>query len=265
MALAAWGLRAGRYGLAVALGVTAGLVGGQVAIHGWPDLPPEGAIDKLWWLALAGGLLGAFAPALPDPRQRQAVLAAGLGLAVVWIGWPRLMIPDVGAWMAGALIVAGAVWALGRLEQAGSAGAALLLLVGGFAAAGVAFYGSSYKMSQVILVLSAALAGAMAGAGAGPAGLGQAGRLAAATPLVALIAILAFYTRSAPLALILLLPVFLVEGAMKHLSGLVGQQAGGPGREPVRGLRLAVTLALALVPACAAVAVAYFRSGPLYF
>jgi hypothetical protein len=256
-------VRARTAGLPVALGVTGGLVAGQVAIQGWPALPPNGAIDKLWWLALLGGALGAALPRIADARRRQAAGAAALGLAVVWIGWPRLMIPDVAAWLTGALVVAAGVWALARLEQAGSAGGALLLLVGGVATAGVAFYGSSYSMAQVNLVLTAALAGAMAGAGAAPAGLGAAGRMAAATALIGLVSILAFYTQAAPLALLLLLPVFLVEGALAGWPQL-GQLATAAG-ERVRGARLLVVVALAMVPACAAVAVAYWNSGPLYF
>ena len=263
VALAALVLRARLHGLAVALGVTAGLVAGQVAIQGWPALPPNGAIDKLWWLALIGGALGLGLPRLSDPRQRRAAAAAGLGLAVVWIGWPRLMIPDVAAWLTAALVVGGGVWALSRVERAGSLGGALLLLVGGVAAAGVAFYGSSYSMAQVNLVLTAALIGAMAGGGAGPAGLGSAGRMAAALPLLGLVAILAFYTQSAPLALLLLLPVFLVEGALAGLPPLADLAAAAGKR--MRGARLMMVVALALVPACAAVAVAYWHSGPLYF
>jgi hypothetical protein len=262
-ALAALALRARARGLAVALGVTAGLVAGQVAIQGWPALPPNGAIDKLWWLALLGGALGLGLPRLRDDRHRRAAGTLGLALAVVWIGWPRLMIPDVAAWLTGALLVAAGVWALSRVERAGSPGGALLLLVGGVAAAGVAFYGSSYSMAQVNLVLVAALTGAMAGAGAAPAGLGSAGRMAAALPLIGLVAILAFYTQSAPLALLLLLPVFLVEGALASLPPL-GELASAAG-ERIRGARLMVVVALALVPACAAVAVAYWHSGPLYF
>ena len=263
VALGAVVLRARLHGLAVALGVTAGLVAGQVAIQGWPALPPNGAIDKLWWLALVGGALGLGLPRLADDRQRRLAAIAGLTFAVLWIGWPRLMIPDVAAWLTGALLVAAGVWALSRVEHAGSPGGALLLLVGGIAAAGVAFYGSSYSMAQVNLVLVAALTGAMAGAGAAPAGLGSAGRMAAALPLVGLVSILAFYTRAAPLALVLLLPVFLVESALASWPQL-GTLASAAG-ERVRGARLMLVVALALVPACASVAVAYWQSGPLYF
>ncbi|MBK1696708.1 hypothetical protein CKO21_05565 [Rhodovibrio salinarum] len=262
-ALAVWAVRLRVHGLAVALGITAGLIAGQVAIQGWPALPPNGAIDKLWWLALLGGALGLGLPRLADDKQRRAVSVGALALAAVWIGWPRLMIPDVAAWLTGALLVAAGVWALSRVERAGSPGGALLLLVGGAAAAGVAFYGSSYSMAQVNLVLIAALAGAMAGAGAAPAGLGAAGRMAATLPLFGLIAILAFYTRAAPFALLLLLPVFLVEGALASWPPL-GRLAGAAG-ERMRGARLLVVIGLALVPACAAVAVAYWQSGPLYF
>ena len=264
VALAGWALGAAPRGAAVALGVAVGLFAGEAAVAGWPALPPQGAIDKLPWLALGGGLLGFALDAVAQPRRRLTITVVGVAAALVWIGWPRLMIPDASAWAAAALLLAGAAWALLRLEDAGSAGGALLLVVGAFAAAGVAAYGSSYAMAQVIAVLAAALAGAMAGAGASGAGLGGAGRLATGLPLIALVAMLALYTQAAPLALLLLLPVFLVEGALRRYDDLseLAARLGAQGRGAAR---LGLLLALALVPACAAVAVAVWRSGPLYY
>jgi hypothetical protein len=258
VAAALAGLRA--HGLAAALGVLAGLIGGEAAVAGWPALPPVGAIDKLPWLALGGAVLGALGPRL-DLRWRRLALIGGLAATLGWIGWPRLIVPYADAWLAALLIGAGAWWALGRLERAGSAGGALLLVVGAVAAAGVAAYGASYAMAQVILVLAAALAGAMAGGGA--LGLGAAGRFAVAGPLVGLVAMLALYTRSDALALLLLLPVFLADGALEQIRGVpdLMQRAG----RNAAAVRLGLVLALAAVPAAAAVAVAVWRSGPLYF
>lgn len=254
-ALLAWTLGIRRAGLAVALGVVGGHLAGEVAVAGWPALPPNGAIDKVPWLALGGGLLGLAVARMRGDRARQVLLGAGLGAAVVWIGWPRLAIPDAHAWAAAVLVWAGASYALSRLDTAGSAGGALLLVIGAFAAAGVAFYGSSYRMAQLVGLLAAATAGAMAGAGAAAPGLGSAGRLAVALPLAGLVTILVLYTQSAPFAVVLLLPIFLAESVRRHLGDAV---AAPP-------VRLLVLGALALVPACAAVAVASWRAGPLYF
>lgn len=263
VALLAWRLGAAPHGAAVGLGIAAGLVAGLSATAGWPALPPQGAIDKLPWLALGGGLLGLGTAALPD-RKRKLAIVAGLAGAVIWIGWPRLMVPHPEAWVAAALLVAGAGWAVTRLEDAGSAGGALLLVVGAFAAAGISFYGSSYAMAQVIAVLAAAVAGAMAGGGTGAAGLGAAGRLAAAGPLTGLISMLALYTRSATLALLLLLPVFLAGTMLRRVDPMASwaDRLSADGRHVTR---LGLLLLVALVPACAAVAVAVWRSGPLYF
>lgn len=263
IALAAWRLGVLLRGTAVGLGIAAGLVAGLSATAGWPALPPQGAVDKLPWLALGGALLGLGTAALPD-RQRKTAIVLGLAVAVIWIGWPRLMVPHPEAWGAAALLVAGAGWAVTRLEDAGSAGGALLLATGAFAAAGVSFYGSSYAMAQVIAVLAAAVAGAMAGAGTGMPGLGPAGRLAAAAPLTGLVAMLAFYTRSAPLALLLLLPIFLAGTMLRRVDPMASwaDRLTADGR-PIA--RLGLLLLIALAPACAAVAVAVWRSGPLYF
>ncbi|RDD61918.1 hypothetical protein [Ferruginivarius sediminum] len=245
----------GRAGLAVALGVLAGATAGEIAVAGWPALPPIGAIDKLPWLALAGAALGLVSARLRDARTRLLLAAAGAAGVVLWLGWPRLGVPDAQAWVAAILVWAGASYALSRLGEVASPGGALLLVIGSFAAAGVAFYGSSYKMAQLVSVLAAATAGAMAGAGAAGPGLGHAGRLAAALPLVGLVTILALYTQSEPFAMLLLLPVFLADSARRRLAGA---GAGTP-------LTLLLLGGLALVPACAAVAVAYWRSGSLYF
>lgn len=249
-----------RHGLAVGLGVLAGLIGGEAAVAGWPSLPPSGAVDKLPWLALGGLLLGAAGPWLA-PRWRRVALGCGLALTLIWIGWPRLIVPYADAWAVALLIGGSAWWALGKLERAGSAGGALLLAVGAAAAAGVAAYGASYAMAQVIAVLAAALAGAMAGAGV--LGLGASGRFAVAAPLVALVAMLALYTRADALALLMLLPVFLADGALDRIQGVpeLMQKAG----RNAGAVRLGLVLALAAVPAAAAVGVAVWRSGPLYF
>jgi hypothetical protein len=256
VALLAWRSGIGRQaGLAVALGLVVGATAGEIAVAGWPALPPNGAIDKLPWPALAGAVLGLVSARLRDARTRLIIVAGGAAGVVLWLGWPRLGIPDAQAWGAAILVWAGATYALSRLEEVASPGGALLLVIGAFAAAGVAFYGSSYKMAQLVSVLAAATAGAMAGAGAAGPGLGHAGRLAAALPLVGLLTILALYTQSEPFAMLLLLPVFLADSARRGLLG-----AGS-----ATSLTLLLLGGVALVPACAAVAVAYWRSGSLYF
>ncbi len=245
-----------RAGLAVALAVLLGGLAGHAAIAGVPAVPPHGAVDKLPWLALGGAALGLVGQRPHDERGRFALVAAGAGAALIWVGWPRLWVPQVQAWMAALLLWAGASWALWRLREVGRGGGALLLIVATAAAAGIALYGSSYRMAQLIGVLAAALAGGMAGAGAAGGGFGPAARLAVAGPLLGLVAMLAFYTSADSLALLLLLPIFLADRAAAGLAG----------EAPARSLRRRALLgAAALLPAGAAVAVALWRAGPLYF
>jgi len=245
-----------RAGLAIALGVLLGDLAGHAVVAGAPTLPPQGAVDKLPWLALGGAMLGLAGQRLHDERGRFLLTAAGAGAALLWLGWPRLLVPQAQAWGVALLLWAGAGWALWRLRDVGRGGGALLLIVATAAAAGIALYGSSYRMAQLIGVLAAALAGSMAVAGAVGAGFGPAARLAVAGPLLGLVAMLAFYTSADSLALLLLLPIFLADRVLVHLPS--GAAAAGP--------RRTVLLAgLALVPAGAAVAVAVWRSGPLYF
>lgn len=255
-ALGGWLIGWTRAGLAVALGVLVGDIAGQCAVSGVPALPPHGAVDKLPWLALGGAGLALLAGRLRNERHAFAAMAIGAAATVVWIGWPRLLVPHAAAWVIALLLWAAATWALWRLRRVERTGGALLLIVATGAAAGVALYGSSYRMAQLIGVLGAALAGAMAGAGASGPGFGAVARLTVAGPLLGLVAMLAFYTNADALALLLLLPIFLADGALSKLPAWAGQ--GGIRRN-------AALTGLALVPAGAAVAVALWRSAPLYF
>jgi len=255
-ALASVALGWTRAGLAIALGVLLGDLAGHAMVAGAPALPPQGAVDKLPWLALGGAMVGLAGQRLHDERGRFLLTAVGAGAALLWLGWPRLLVPQAQAWGVALLLWAGAGWALWRLRDVGRNGGALLLIVAVAAAAGIALYGSSYRMAQLIGVLAAALAGSMAVAGAVGAGFGPAARLAVAGPLLGLVAMLAFYTSADLLALVLLLPIFLADRAAAGLAG----------EAPDKGLRRRALLAAsALAPAGAAVAVAVWRSGPLYF
>lgn len=252
----------GQAGVATALAVLAAEFAGQAAVAGWPALPPNGAVDKLPWLAVGGILLALAAEHGVDSRWRPWVVAAGVGAAVVWIGWPRLAIPDTAAWLAGAVVWGLTVWALGRVRDAGNAGGLVLALLVIVATAGVGLYSSSYSMAQLVGVLAVGLCGAMLAAGTGAAAFGPVARLAVAGPLLGLLTVLALYTNAEPLALLLLAVVPLTTGLAERVSAHIAPD-GAVSAHPA--LRLMVLGVVAMLPAGAAVAVAVARSAPLYY
>lgn len=264
VALAGWACGFSTRGLAVGPGVLAGFLLGQGLIAGWPQLPPVGSVDRLVWLGLLAGGVALLLPWLGGGWGRRLGIGVLLAVAVVWIGWTRLSIGQEDAWVAAVTLVLAGYWASGRLERQSGSSAALLLAVAAFAAAVIAVYSASYSMAQLIAALGAALAGGMAGAGAAGAGLGSAGRMMGGVVLLGLVAMMAFYTRVEPLALLLLLPIFLADSLLRHFPGAgnIAARAEGRGQSTVS---LGLLALMALIPAGLAVAVAVSRAGPLYY
>jgi hypothetical protein len=252
-----------RAGLAIGLGILLGGLAGQIAVAELPALPPRGSVDKLPWLGLGGLVLGVALQRVDSDRVRRHAIAGGLALAIVWIGWPRFVIPQTEAWLGGLILWGLVLWSLGRLQAAEAGGGVVVtvLLVG--ATAGIGLYSSSYSMAQLIAVLAAALVGAMvAGVRGGAGGFGPVAQLAIAGPFTGLLAMLAFYTQADPVALLLLAAIPLAASFAEPVQRAV---LAGPIAEARPAARLAVLGALALVPAVIAVAVAVSRSGPLYY
>ncbi len=266
-AVAAGAALIGRYagltasGLALALGVLAGHLGGHVAVSHWPSVPPEGAVDKLLWMGLVGAGLGVLLDRVADARRRQIILAVAVGLGILWIGWARLSDLEGQAVLAGVLILGFVVWTLDRLETTDRGGGVVLAVIIVAATAGVGLYASSYKMAMLIATLAAAIAGAAAAAGSAPAGFGRAAQLAVAGPATGLLTMLGLYTLAEPLALILLAVIPLTTSLVAWIEGQLaaaGRGKAGP------ALHMAIQGGLALLPAAAAVGVAYAAGGPLY-
>jgi len=229
-------------------------------VTGGLALVPAGAVDTLPSLALAGLGLGLVATRQAESRAAAWAAPLLLALAIVWLGWPRLAVPQTAAWLAAALVWAGGLWSLARLREAPAPRAALMAGLVVAALAGVGLYASSYRMAALIAVLAAALAGACLGGGL-RGGFGPVARAGLVLPGLGLVTMLALYTTAAPLALLLLGGILWADRASGWLAaalpGAVGE-ADGTGR-------LLWTLALGLVPAVLAVWAALRASGPLYY
>jgi len=249
-------------GGAGAAGMVAGFAAGLAGVLGWPQVPPTGAVEKLPWLAPLGLLAGVAATRVAGPRERLLIAGIAAGVAVLWLGWPRLAVPHTAAWARGLLIAGVAAWVLARAAGGEAHGHAGRIFVATLAAAAIGLYGSSYAMAQVVGVLAATLAGAVTVAGWRGGGVGPLTHLAAGVPLVGLVTILALYTQAEPLALALLAPVLLADTIRDALFG----PAEARPATPLAALgQYALTAGVAVVPAGVAVLVAVARSGPLYY
>lgn len=222
---------------------------------GPPGLPPIGAIDKLVYLGFAGAALGGLLGLL-GLRPQVPVLFWALA-TVGWIAWPLLLGLLGGPLVEVALVAALCLLIAQRLARAQPGPALTMSLIAGLAGAGVAVTGASLQMGQLLGALAAGLAGiGLAGLiGGGPI-WGAALLFAAVGLLCGAGALLAFYSASEPLALGLLVAIFLAEGVVAAVSG--GRSGSGTAGRVLRAL--AITLAAAL-PAVAAVVVAVALSG----
>ena len=247
-------------GSATAAGILLGALAGQVAIGAAPRFPPAGAVDKLPWLALSGIALAAVHQHFTQAVWQPYILPAGIALGIVWVGWPRLAIPDTAAWLAALTVWGGSIWVLRRLDGLRPTRSTVIAASVAVALSGVAVYSSSYSMAQLVAVSLAALLGAVV---AGRGSFGIPARMALAGPLIGLLTMLALYTTAAPLALLLLLAIPLAPGIAERVEMQIWPAT--PRGAPTSARHLLVLGAVALLPAIAAIAVAQSNSGPLYY
>lgn len=254
------GTERGLAGAAVVLGFLLA----TVLVLGAPELLPRLSYRKLFPIALLGLLIGAAADygCVRLHRAVPAVIAfLWPGLIALWIGWPRLATGDhldiyrvIGLWAGGAL-------ALGRLERvrdeaarslapaamllATSLGLGALGLYFGTATTGRLGFGQAAPLAALMLWNWVAVMRNAQGADV----VGQSILLGAGGVVVALAAILLFYTSTNFLALLFLVPVFFsykVFGAVPRGEGVV-----------VRTLHPLVLFLASMVPVLMITAVLY--------
>lgn len=223
---------------------------------GFPALPPALPEHKLAYLVAAGLVIGFLLDFFRrGPLFRETVYLLGTAAGLYWIALPR--IEAGGAWTYLALIV---LW-LGsavvgyRLEKSRSAGIepCLKLLVAALGLGAIAIFGRAVDLGQVAFGLATALGGfALWNWPVSRYPFGATLLLAAGGALVATAFVLVLYTETSPIALSLLLLCFFTDLAAKRVKLPAGKLGDA--------LRPFVLVGLALVPALAAVAVAYIQS-----
>ena len=220
-----------------------------------PTFPPVGAVNKIFYLVLIGILVGMAADLLKLPRLVHMLALCQPVATALYIGAPRL---SVAPWevILAALFGVSAILLL-MIDRAGSSlrrGSVLAVVSLGFAP--IALLGASSSTFQLCLIFAATCFGALvwhlrnpAFRFGGASFLGAAGGLIATADTVVLITRKTDLMALAILGLSLVFPPLLAPGLSKAL---------GIARPFTY---FAVYIALALLPAGAAVAVAFFNYG----
>lgn len=230
---------------------------GDVIIGGFPALPPESLLDKVTLIALGGLLMGFLLDFFRRPPiQREALFALGSAAALYWMALPLL--DGASAWLLAGLV---ALWLAGliagfRVEQGlpPVLDASMLLLVGALGVGAIASFGHADTHARLAFALATALGGFMIwNWPKARYPFGAALLLGGGGALFALVVALALESGASHYALAILLLSFFAAPIAKRVK-LPGGRLG-------EALRPFVLGAIALIPALAALAIAYFTSG----
>jgi hypothetical protein len=225
-----------------------------VGIMGVPLPPPTSASGKVLWIALGAATLGVLVASLraPRPLARGALVLAS-GLSIAWLlGWTPPVFPEVGLLGRGGALWLGLGAALDRLYRVSAKGSdgAVMLTIAAAGTAAIALLGGAVTLARLAGALAAAAAGFLVWSW--PLArypLGGVAVFGAGMALAGLVAACALHPGTSRLALLALLAVFFADAALRRLP-LPGGELG----DAVRTLALA---GVCLMPAAAAVLVAY--------
>ena len=230
----------------------------HAAILGLPVLPPRTATEKLFVLGATGLSFGILLDLMLGGRS--VPLAAGAALIATglwWIGQGRLSASGTALdWLRYGLLTAAGILVLLRLERRSRDGivAPVLLLVATLAVGALALLGAAAATGQLAFALAAALGGFLLwNWPVSRYPFRQAGLLGALLPLIFIAGQLTFYSDVPPAALALLLALFFADLPTSRL--MTGHDAVARAARPV------VLALIALVPAAAALAVAWWLGG----
>jgi hypothetical protein len=187
-----------------------------------PSFPPAGAANKVFYVALIGGLAVIALERWTAGRWARVAFAIGVSaFAAIWIGWAKFASPDALTYPLAGLAVLGGALALGGLDgmrqASGAAGLAGLAALFALAAPTALFGGSSTGVGLCLGALAGiallSLAALLTGRALWPSAVTAAGG-----GLAAMLDTLALVSRAADpfaLALIVVAP-FLGLGAVRY-------------------------------------------------
>jgi hypothetical protein len=226
---------------------------GYVLILGAPAVWPPSATQKIFFIAIVGGIFG-LSLDLSREARHVTLLAAALtpAIALAWLGWTRIVRPD---WIdiLTLVVIAAAAGAVltelyGRNTQ--PAESAVKLLIAAVALSLVALIGTSASLAQLGGVLAAAVAGFALWVWPTPRARFAASALfGGGLVFIALTGAVALYSNASKPALGLLLPIFFADRALGPFDTGIHKL-----NQALRPLLLGV---IALIPAIAAVGLAH--------
>ncbi len=191
-----------------------------LSILGWPPLPPRSSLQKIVYISIIGLVLGIAFDLLRERAPVRCVATAWSAIIVVWLGWPQVIGVHVLDLLRLAVVWLAGIFVFSRLltERANGIVAPTLVLVGGLGLSAVAFIGLAASLSQLAAAVAAATGGFLLWNWPKQRHVfAIAAVFGAATPLVAVAATTALFTRTNPLALTILLAVFIAGCARPKL------------------------------------------------
>jgi hypothetical protein len=226
---------------------------GYVMILGAPSVWPPSATQKIFFIAIVGGIFG-LSLDLSREARHVTLLAAALtpAIALAWLGWTRIVRPD---WIdiLTLVVIAAAAGAVltelyGRNTQ--PAESAVKLLIAAVTLSLVALIGTSASLAQLSGVLAAAVAGFALWVWPTPRARFAASALfGGGLVFVALTGAVALFSNASKPALGLLLPIFFADRALGPFDTGIHKL-----NQALRPLLLGV---IALIPAIASVGLAH--------
>jgi len=226
----------------------------HLAIFGMPPLPPRSSLQKIAYAAVLGLALGIALEMLGSRAPVKCIARAWPAVIVIWLGWQQLISLEPLALLRLALVYCAGAFVLDRLLVWRDSDIVVpsMLLVAGLGACGVAFLGAAASLSQLAAALAAATGGFLLwNWPTRRHALSVAAVFGAGSALFATAAATALFTRANDTALAMLVLVF--------AAGYLRDKLPLPQGPALRGLAFG---AVALLPALAAVALAFFLSSP---
>ena len=233
---------------------------GYVLIFGAPSAWPPSAAQKIFFIAIIGGIFGLSLDLSREARHITLFVSALTPLLpLAWLGWPRFLPPDwsdIGTLALIALAGGGVLTELySRNAQPAEFG--IKLLIATMALALIALIGSSASYAQLCGVLAAATAGFLIWLWpVARCRFAASAVFGGGVIFVSLVAAIAVFTTVSKPALGLLLPIFYADRALGRFDTGIHKLN--------QALKPALLAVIALIPAIAAVGLAHLLGGGGY-
>lgn len=234
-----------------------GFLTGYILVFGIPTVWPPSATQKLFFVAMIGGIAG-----LSFDLSREArpitLLIGGLApaIALIWLGWPRLVALDWVDIATLAVIALAGAGIVGELlnKSAQPSESAVKLLIAAISLAAIALIGTSASYAQLAGTLAAAVAGFLFWLWpVGRSRFAASAVFSGGLVFIAMVAAVAVFTTAPKPALGLLLPIFYADRALGPLDTGIHKL-----NQALKPVLLAI---IALIPAIAAIGLAHLLGG----